>query len=384
MASPTRLCIRLAIIIMLLLLIGSIIFLILQVLYNNSASDTRARLIAELDALETNVSASGQQSNTNAQSIQQSQTEISILRSQLVELEMSAANTTTLQVGTFVWSFGTGIPAFTCSIFWDDWQFTTPGTGYNVNDLIVLPSFTIVEITASPVFQVTSVGANGTVLTFNVLTVGCADNNYGAPQGPFVTLSPTGTGVTVTATSTTIVVPPNNAYYNFPTPMGGVIAPLQQSQYRLKSMQIESAQFIILELDPPAIPIEFIAAAGGFKIGMIAYAWDLDILAIRATASLGSIYPLTAHNRNALALTDTTNCFASSYCYFEAYDSPFEDTKNAVRYVQQLRVGPSIQYDKYVDYIQWFWDSTDGAFNYLGNNAKFTLNYPLMLVLPST
>lgn len=375
------------------LMICLLVFFILQVNTNKSSSAAQRALAEDVQTIEQEVvelqsnATAHDASNQAAQ--QHAQMQIDQLRSELVEIQMASANVTMLQTGTYIWTFGSQAvssdPSLVCNWFITGWQIVNAGINYVVGDLISISvSNPInVQIYASPVFRVDSVDGNGAVLTFDTLTVGCANAQYMSTQGPFSTLTVRGSGLTMEFFSSTNIAPLNNAYYNFPTPMSQNCAALQEATYQLKSLTIESVEFIILELNPPPFPVQLDSISGSIvNFAMAAYAYEPSILQLRPLSSYGYVFPLTTYNRNALSFTDNANCLASNACFYEPWRLTSQEAQTGVKFQQNVHVGSGdIDYFVYDEWIAAYWNSVSGVLNFQG--ANFTLNYPMMLVLPS-
>jgi hypothetical protein len=334
----------------------------------------------EIADVEQNVTAQQIDNSADAAANQVLQMEIIQLRSEIVEVGMHTANVTQIASGTFIWAFSSGpasIVSESCDYIWGVWQLDNAGTGYVIGELIVLPTSSVVS---SPVFQVTSVvNGTGAIVSFDVLTVGCTDTLYLTPQGPFGTLSTNGVGFTVNVSSSTVTLPANNAYYDFPTPPKGNSAAIQRSAYRLLDVIINSEHFNVLELDPPPVPASFISGTSILlKTVMFEFEPRVEILG-SLQYSPPYYEPLTQTNVNALSMI---NC-APTQCFTVADFPNVLRIRNAIGYKQTLQFDPSPEFVKVHNWLQFVWTSEDLTFNYLGGTVQFTLNRPLLLVLPA-
>lgn len=374
------------------LMICLLVFFILQVNTNKSSSAAQRALAEDVQTIEQEVvdlqsnATAHDASNQAAQ--QHAQMQIDQLRSEVVELQMASANVTVLQSGTYIWTFGSSYtssdPSISCTWFITGWQIANAGINYVVGDLISISVAGIFnpQIFASPVFRVDTVDGNGAVLTFDTLTVGCATGSYGVTQGPFNMLTLRGSGLTMEFFSSTPVAPLNNAYYNFPTPMSQNCAALQEATYQLKSLTIESVEFTILELNPPPFPVQLDSVSGGINnFAMAAYAFEPDILQLRTLGSYPYVFPLTTYNKAAFSFTDSTNCLAGNTCYYEPWRQPNQQAQTGIIFQEISHFGLTTPYDIHDEWIATYWHSVSGLLNFQG--ANFTLNYPMMLVLPS-
>lgn len=315
--------------------------------------------------------------------------QISLLQSQIVEILMNVANETTVGSGTFVWALSrdTSVPGGLCSAGApSSYTMQSAGTGYRVNDLITLPlSYLTVTYGQSPVFQVNTVGGAGEVLTFTTLSRGC---NAGGPQGTAVPgISIVGTGFTVTRDNANQGggggLP--DAYYNYPAPPTGLVSPVQQSTYTLKQVTIESATFNVLVLEGPQFPMVTVSASVSHFLHVVLFAFSPEIPALESMGNNGYVFPFTSKNMAAISLTDDASCFSVAYpsaggCFMDAGQDNVPGYLNSAEFVTNLW-GNNLQLHSI--FTHWFFNSFNDAQDYAANHANFTLNAPLMWVLPA-
>jgi hypothetical protein len=270
---------------------------------------------------------------------------------------------------------------------WVGWQITTPGTGYVVGQLITTNDQTVPAIILNPpVFRVATVDGSGGVLTLIALTVGCARLQNVVPSGPFQTLAVNGTGLTLTATSSTNALPGDNSYYAYPTPAGYNFVALQECRYYLKMLSISGVSFTILQLDAPPTAIDLAAPSGVIPqsdILMTTFAFEPPVVQLLPLGSYGYELPLTNHNLNAINLADSTNCYVNGICFFSPSYTSTDDNPNAFKFKNVYHYGGANINDHFHSWLAWYWNSVGSMFDYLEPGMTFSLHRPLMLVLPS-
>jgi hypothetical protein len=225
----------------------------------------------------------------------------------------------------------------------------------------------------------------GEVLSFDVLTPGCLSSDPSPfAADVFITLSVQGTGLTVLRN-----LPPHplisvNDYHLFLTPPRNPVAPLQQANYSLRKIMIESVEYVILYLFPPEFPIvtrQFPPGRPANVLDVVLFQFEPPVPEVQALGTSYYIFPLTRKNVGAINLTDDTNCYnTNTNCWLDAigYNSIF--APNAVLF-DHRKLGTSGQISN--SYVQWHFASPLYAYDYANNNAVLTLNYPLMFVLPT-
>lgn len=311
-----------------------------------------------------------------------------IIQSQLVEALMNLGNETILQQGTFIWgigSFGFSDISQQCSsIAVTGYAKAASGSGYRVGDLITVAS-DAVQFLSQAVFNVTSVGGSGQVLTFTTLTPGCILSTP-LTNVTMGTLSIVGTGFAVQFYAGPYPPVNQNVYYVYPTPPRRLVSPLQYANYTLKEVRLNSATYTVLQLDAPEFPM--VMAVPPTMVSFIPsllhpnlYQFDPPIPELQALGNAYYEFPLTRRNYNAISLTDDTSCYDNGIqCWLDAYDTSSRSLPNAF-YLNYQYWG----FDNQIahPYIAWHFTSNGYAYNYLAHNTVLTLTEPLMLVLPS-
>lgn len=314
-----------------------------------------------------------------------------MLQSQLVELMMDAANITILQQGTFIWALSDingNPPANGCfSSVVPGYVLVTAGTNYRVGDLITGKNTDAVgsyNYQEHLVLRVDTVGLLGEVTSFTVLTPGCFIS--GAGNTTIETRSAVGSGVTLKRYAGPYSGPVEDVYYTYPTPPSKLVSPLQRGNYTIKELTIHSVPFIIAEISPPEFPMAASFDYNPYPIGglrLTMYQFDPPSDVVQTVANYDYIFPLTQRNYNAISLVDDSPCFnvQPDVCWLSAY--PYVSAKlypSAVGF-EHANHGTNSQFD--YPYIFSSFNSANHVHQYVAENAVFTLNYPLMLVLPS-
>jgi hypothetical protein len=326
-----------------------------------------------------------------------------MLQSQVVEIMMHAANTTVLQEGTFIWSasefpyrsvaaqcYGTEVPGYV---------IVNAGTNYRVGDLITGLNYdSFLSLTYRYyehfVLRVDAVGTSGEVTSFTVLTPGCFA--LATANTTIQTRSVVGTGFTVQRYAGPYVVPNANTYYAYSTPPQGLVAPLQLGNYSLKQLTIDSVPFTVLELSAPEFPIvtsfDFLGPTYMRVLHMAMYHFDPPVLPLQDLGAFLTNYdypynypftfPLTQRNRNAFSLIDDTMCVVTqpNVCWQDSNGDSSKLTPDAFK-LSTVFWGTDLQLAH--PFFDFYFTSDDYTYQYVAEHAVFTLNYPLMLVLPS-
>lgn len=362
-------------------LIIAIIALILTNIWHSNQNGTNYAVDRSLESLVQNIS--------------HLQMENTLLQSQLVEILMGP-NETIIQEGIFVWSVGgkeDNDPGILCGftssfITVSGFTINTAGAGYRVGDLVTVNdvgSISAVQFSANAVLKVTSVGLMGEVLSFDVLTPGCLTSNPSPSAADvFITMSVQGNGLTVLRN-----LPPYppigiDQYHLFSTPQKNPVAPLQYANYSLRSIMIESVEYIILYVFPPEFPIvtrRFPPSRPSTALTVVLYEFEPAIPNLQALGYYNYYFPLTRKNVNAINLTDDTNCYTTNLnCWLDAEGNNGRTAPNAVVF-NNKRYGTNLQISD--AYIKWNFMSTLPPYDYTDENAVLQLNYPLMFVLPA-
>lgn len=321
------------------------------------------------------------------------------LRSQVVELMQG--NETLIRNGTVTWGIaqeplpGDGFWNYagqTCSEFTTvgGWQMVNGGTGYRVGDLIVGQTFGNsyptpgASFAYAPVLRVTQVdGLTGAVMAFDTLTTGCGNVVFQSLTDTYSTLSVVGTGFTMKIIGGTVVINPNT-FRQYPTPPGRLSDGLQEARYELRNVQLGGANFLLLYLFPPELPLRVAVRQPAdnpvVSVMIETYHFEPDVPELTNPIVFDAgfpVWPLTPHNFAALNLTDDSNCVALSVC-----------KENAFAYPPLNSLTPALQMGGYQDAdnhlrnaLIFYYHTSDVGFDFVTHQAQFTLNYPLMLVL---
>ena len=313
---------------------------------------------------------------------------VDMLNSQIFEIMQEAGNATLIQNGTFIWGISQEqndlFPFATCSgLSATGFTIVSAGTGYRVNDLITVNianaiiSYSWAE---HPVIRVDSVDGVGAVLTFTVLSGGCA-NFALVPPDVMETLSVVGTGFTVQVLGPLFTPTIFNTYYDYPTPPAALAAGLQYANYSLYQVIIHDVAFMTLHLEPPPLrmylnhydPYTFLNTLH-FNL----YEFQPPVDNIRSLGTANYIFPLTKRNFDAIVFQDRYNCWfrPTDKCFMNLNVVPGEDTLIAMQFKT---------------YAQMFATKLHSWIRFRITNfeedpfldANFTLAYPFMLVLPS-
>jgi hypothetical protein len=322
--------------------------------------------------------------------LQQSNLQIDMLRSDLVEIMVEAGNATLLQNGTFIWGVSRSqdnlFPFATCTTGQSapGFNLVSAGTGYRVGDLVTLhlddPLGVVYQWIEHPVIQVNSVDSlTGAILTFTTLSGGCA--NFGVDTAPSMdSLSVVGTGATFQVSGPYYAPSVFNEYYDYPTPPADLSTALQYANYQLYQVLIHGVAFTTLHLEPPALSMQlgFYGSKlflNALHINMYEFQPPVENLASLGTADY--VFPLTQRNVDAIDFQDRSNCWyrATNNCYLNL-DLTRKNNLIAMQfktYAQQFGI-------KLHSWIRFRINSFEEE-PFL--DANMTLHYPFMLVLPS-
>jgi hypothetical protein len=308
--------------------------------------------------------------------------------------ESGAVTTEIVQTGTFTWAMaGTSATiSQTCGGsrgVWLDWSIAAAGTGYTVGTLIVVRDDDNTDIQFNPVLRITAVNVNtGAVTAFQTLTVGCANAVYATQRGPFNTFAggtTPGSGLTVRSSGSTATLPANNAYYAYPTPPNNLLAPLQESAYRLKHIHIGTDLVLtVLELDPPPVPMQSIGGTSHQYLLVTAYQFQPPVKEYNNLAYLLEERTLAVRNAEAISLTDNTGCAASGQCFTTGNVGGSQASRNVVGFAQIRNTSPVGSEWHIHEYIELNYASVGATFNFGASDVQFTLIRPLQLYLPTS
>lgn len=346
------------------------------------------RLEMESSSLQENVTLLEMESALLQENVTHLEMESLLLQNQIVEISMNLANETILQEGTFIWSVG-GIrdrqPGEVCSsssFVVTGFAIDAPGTGYRVGDLVTVLRQdvpTTLLFFSNPVLKVTGVGLGGEVQAFDVLTPGCLSSNP-LSNNSIPSISIVGSGLMVKRYAGPYP-PITDSYYEFQTPQAVPVAPLQYANYSLRQVTIESVAYTVIYLYPPEFPITLQFSSPSEALTFALYEFAPLIPELQALGSYAYIFPLTNKNYNAISLPDNINCLATNTnCWLDSRGVSSRRYPNAFSLLN-FRYGLDLQISNHFFY--WHFTSTGYTHDYVANNAVFTLNYPLMLVLPS-
>ncbi len=309
------------------------------------------------------------------------QTLNSLQQAQLVEIMSTQANVTVIQEGTFTWAIGGYSqrgPAETCSdIVVTGFAIATAGLNYRVDDLVTVINGDL-AFYETPVLQITSVGDNGEVLTFDMRTPGCLLATV-VSNVTIETWSIVGSGLTIQRYDD-IYPAITNAYYAYPTPPQSLVCPLQRSSYVLKQLTIASVTFMLLELNGPEFPmITTVPEHDALHVAL--HAFEPAIEQLPALGYFNYILPLTTKNYNAISLTDDTSCFITNViCWMDASDTDQRNHPGAMLFNIRSH-GTAFEYSQ--PFIEFRFTSHNDEYDYVDNHAVFSLNYSLVLLIPS-
>lgn len=326
------------------------------------------------------------------------QMDIWTLRSQVVELMQG--NETLIRNGTVTWAIaqeaipGDGdwiLAGETCGEFLTvgGWQMVNGGTGYRVGDLIAGYVFGNsyptpgASFNKAPVLRVTQVdGLTGAVLAFDTLTTGCGNVLFQSLTDTYSTLSPVGSGFTMQIIGGQVPIGPT--FRNYPTPPGFLSDGLQEARYELRNVQLGAANFLLLYLFPPDLPLRAVVRqpADNQVLNLLieVYGFDPDVPELTNPIVFDAgfpVWPLTPHNAGALNLTDDSNCVALAVCKENAFSyAPLNSLTNALSMSGYRAADNSLR-----NALLFYYHTSDVNFDFVTHQAQFTLNYPLMIVL---
>jgi hypothetical protein len=315
-----------------------------------------------------------------------------MLQSQMVEIMMQSSSEQILQEGTFIWTIGDGnsnrvgsscstqlVPSFT------SYSIATAGTGYFVGDLVTLFYQDAVPVTvtysANAVLKITAVhNTTGAVLSFDVMTPGCVASGGGlVPGNPIATTCVRGVGLTINRAA--MGFPAYNAtdYYGaFPPLAPFPQAPLQYSNYSLREVTIQSVSYTVLYLSPPPFPMvigSFSQPSPIVHLNVAMANYEPTIPELQGFGSEYYVFPLTNKNYDAINVTDNVNCYLNNIqCFMDA------DQGSTLQYARSMLILNSNSGSIFYPVIQFYLKS---GFDWAANDAVFTLNYPLVVVLKS-
>lgn len=312
---------------------------------------------------------------------------VDLLNSQIYEIMQEAGNATLIQNGTFIWGVSRSqtnlFPFATCAdLTVSGFTIVSSGTGYRVGDLITVnldAAMGSYSWTEHPVIRVDTVDGIGAVLTFTILTGGCA-NFIGVPVDVMETLSVTGTGFTVQVVGPLFTPNSFDPYYDYPTPPAGLSTALQYANYSLYQVIIHGVAFMTLHLEPPPLTMymryygsaEFVNA-----LHFNMYEFQPPVDNIRSLGTANYVFPITKRNQDAMVFQDESNCWyrPSNRCYLNLN---FFSTDNLI--AMQFKTYSQMFNTKLHSWIRF---RINGYLEEEFVNANFTLSYPFMLVLPS-
>jgi hypothetical protein len=328
--------------------------------------------------------------NNQMAAIESSRSRLLTLENDVMEQMMgsSAANTTIIQNGTFLWGMSNGgsAPAQACTgVFYPSViAVNTPGANYVVGEIIVFRPLTA----GTPVLRVSAVGVGGGITTIDVLTPGCCD---GSTIMSTAATDGAGTGATFSTICDLPNSPPTEALFGYPIPPDRPIAAPRQGTFSVMRVTVGSLVFTVLELTKPddsRTPFKAVMDTDiALDLQLTMYNFDpVPPELIQLTANFAS-YPLTLRNRAVLSMTDNTNCVATQVCTQAGFlGSSGSQRSNAIAFGQTVigtensggfyRIYPYITFG-YSDYVNLV--KTD----FIQEEAVFTLNEPLHLMLPT-
>lgn len=350
---------------------------------------------AEIEHLSEMVTDIQEAVQNNTIMIAEQQVELDLLRSELVELQSSMANITTLQTGTFMWTISASSNCGQVSpsqIVYYPWQVWTRGSGYRVNDLVIVtvPIVNAPNMINTPILRITSVNASGSVFGLQTLYPGIQATGVNIPQGPFPTTTLFGTGLTILSSGVSAIGLSNTTRFNYIAPSSLTTFPMQESTYQLREFNINGAIFDVLDLQPPEFPMRFLyhSAATVSSGSVCMYNHQPPIFQLIAPGSADRVAPLTRYNINRVYLRDNTGCASSGICYFSGYPTTAPTTipwKNAFAYDTIFFQSSDNNFRSVsLPFIRMNIDQDPLTFGYNFRQNNFTVSFDsLSIVLPN-